>query len=253
LLTGVLRGELGYDGVIITDALDMGAISDGVGEPAGAVAALKAGADALCLGAVGGEGLYRRVREAVVAAVAAGELPLARLEQAADRVEALLDWIRAASPHSEPPSAADPGLTAARRAVQGRVPALSGPPVVVELRGATNLAVGEAFWGLAEPLRDAGRPPLSVWRLTDADTSTLDAVLTAAAGHPLVVVGRDVPRQAWQRQAWTSFQRHRPDAVLVEIGLPRPGELPGEQILVGGAGRPNLRAAAELLAAGPQR
>ena len=252
LLTGVLRGELGYDGVIVTDALDMGAIRDGVGEAAGAVAALRAGADALCLGAVGGEGLYRRVRNAILAAVAAGELSPGRLEQAAGRVEALLAWVRNA-PAGGPTVMAtlDPGLAAARRAAAGRGPALAAPPVLVELRGTPNLAVGEAHWDLTEPLRALGRGPVSVWRLTDDEPTRLKSVLAAAAHHPLVVVGRDVPRQPWQWAAWEVLRRHRPDAVLVELGLPRPDALPSDRLVfVGGAGRPNLWVAAELLVNG---
>jgi beta-N-acetylhexosaminidase len=247
LLTGVLREELGYDGVIVTDALDMGAIRDSVGEPAGAVAALRAGADALCLGAVGGEGLYLRVREAILAAVAAGELSLARLEEAAARVEALLSWIGSA-PDDSFRSGSDPGLEAARRAARGHGAALAAPPVVVELRATPNLAVGEAYWDLAEPLRALGRDPVAVLRLTDDEPGRLSAVLDAAHGHPLVVVGRDVPREPWQRAAWRVLSRHRPDAVLVELGLPRPDVLTGERlVLVGGAARPNLQVAAEIL------
>ena len=50
ILTGLLREELGFDGVIVTDALDMAGASGGRGIPAAAVAALAAGADLLCIG-----------------------------------------------------------------------------------------------------------------------------------------------------------------------------------------------------------
>ena len=50
-LTGLMRDELGFDGLVITDALEMGAVADTVGMEEGAVLALVAGADALCLGA----------------------------------------------------------------------------------------------------------------------------------------------------------------------------------------------------------
>ncbi|MFI5954708.1 glycoside hydrolase family 3 protein [Cryptosporangium sp. NPDC051539] len=259
LLTDVLRGELGYDGVVVTDALDMGAIRDSVGEPAGAVAALAAGADALCLGAVGGEGLYRRVRAAIVAAVDDGSLARARLEQAADRVEALRQRIRAGGgvpadpvPWHSPHSDTGPSLEAARRAVrsEGLRGPLSAPPVVVELRGSPNLAVGEAYWDLAGPLEARGSAPRAVHRLSDADPHAIDAVLAAARGVPLVVVGRDVARDTWQRAAWETLRGARPDSVLVELGLPRPDVLTeGQRVFVGGAGRPNLQVAAEQLTA----
>ncbi|MFG1924150.1 glycoside hydrolase family 3 protein [Cryptosporangium sp. NPDC048952] len=268
MLTDILRGELGYQGVIVTDALDMGAIKNGVGLGAGAVAALRAGADALCLGAIGGEGLYQEVRSAVLAAVDDGALPLRRLEEAAERVEALLTWVRnapppqpgpagraaagagglaAAAPGAASPDAFDPGMEAARRAA--RVfgdPVVSGPPVIVELRATPNLAVGEAYWDLAAPLAERGLAPRAVHRLTDA--TSLSEVLTAVEGQPLVVVGRDVPRHPWQQKAWHVLSGRCPDAVLVELGLPCPDVLTtGQRVFVGGAGRPNLQVAAELL------
>ncbi len=49
ILTGLLREELGFDGVIITDALGMAAIGDGEASAEGAVRSLAAGADLLCL------------------------------------------------------------------------------------------------------------------------------------------------------------------------------------------------------------
>ncbi len=49
-LTGLLRGELGYDGVIITDDLQMRAITDHYGLEQAAILALRAGADLLLIG-----------------------------------------------------------------------------------------------------------------------------------------------------------------------------------------------------------
>ncbi len=49
LLTDILRGEMEYDGVIITDALNMGAISTYYGADEAAVMALRAGCDMLLM------------------------------------------------------------------------------------------------------------------------------------------------------------------------------------------------------------
>jgi hypothetical protein len=60
-----------------------------------------------------------------------------------------------------------------------------------------------------------------------------------------------VYRHAWQRQALARVRAAVPDAVLVDLGLPRPDDLgEGPFVLVGGAARPNLRAAAAALAGG---
>ena len=66
-----LREELSFDGLVVSDALDMRAIAGTIGVEDGAVRALAAGVDALCLGpAVGPEGVAA-VRDAIVAAVEA--------------------------------------------------------------------------------------------------------------------------------------------------------------------------------------
>jgi len=45
VMTDYARGELGFDGVIITDALDMGAITQGAGQIVDVIAAVRAGVD----------------------------------------------------------------------------------------------------------------------------------------------------------------------------------------------------------------
>ena len=87
-LTGLLRGELGFTGVIVSDALEMRATRDMFGIPRAAVLAVAAGTDLLCLGRDSSESDYLAVRETLVAAVRDGALDGARLEEAADRVRA---------------------------------------------------------------------------------------------------------------------------------------------------------------------
>jgi beta-N-acetylhexosaminidase len=81
--TGLLRDQLGYQGVAITDDLGAGAVRSGYSVPKAAVAALAAGADLVQIDAPKDQ---TGVQAAIVAAVANGELPEARLEQAAARV-----------------------------------------------------------------------------------------------------------------------------------------------------------------------
>lgn len=79
-----LREELGFGGVAITDSLGMGAVA---GTPALAVKALEAGADLLLMPAD-----TRRAHASVTAALDAGTLDRARVEEAAARVVALQRW-----------------------------------------------------------------------------------------------------------------------------------------------------------------
>lgn len=87
ILRGLLREELGFEGVIATDCLEMDAIARGVGTSAGAVAALLAGADLLVVSHR--LDVARAAAEAVAAAVADGTLARGQLEAAAARVRAL--------------------------------------------------------------------------------------------------------------------------------------------------------------------
>ena len=88
VLEGVLRGRMGFDGVIFTDSLGMGAVADTYGTSEAAVMALSAGADVLLIGADAGRPAKDRLdaMDAVVAAVASGRVPAARLNAAALRV-----------------------------------------------------------------------------------------------------------------------------------------------------------------------
>jgi beta-N-acetylhexosaminidase len=79
----MLKGKLGFDGVVLTDDLLMGAL-DGQSSPGEkAVEALAAGADLLML-SDGGEALG--VRSALVSAISSGRIPESRLDDAVLRV-----------------------------------------------------------------------------------------------------------------------------------------------------------------------
>jgi beta-N-acetylhexosaminidase len=84
ILTGLLRLELGYDGVVITDCLEMDAIAKTIGSPRGAVEALKSGADiALVCHTLETQ---RATVQAIKEAIASGELSEERLNEAVSRV-----------------------------------------------------------------------------------------------------------------------------------------------------------------------
>ncbi len=79
--TGLLRGELGFDGVIVSDALEMRAVSEPYGLAGAAVLAVAAGTDLLCFGRDQDEQTYLAVRGALVTAVRSGRIPASRLRR----------------------------------------------------------------------------------------------------------------------------------------------------------------------------
>lgn len=81
VLTGLLRERLGFDGVIITDAFTMKAISDHFGEQEAAVQAVKAGADIVLMPQEVG-----KTSAALVNAVKRGEISEKRINQSVKRI-----------------------------------------------------------------------------------------------------------------------------------------------------------------------
>ncbi len=95
VLEGVLRGQMRFKGLIVSDSLGMGALSKGVGTVRAAVLAAKAGADVLLFGADIGHEPAEQVEafQALLDAARSGELPQARVDQAVERIlEAKQDY-----------------------------------------------------------------------------------------------------------------------------------------------------------------
>jgi beta-N-acetylhexosaminidase len=214
---GLLRHQMGYGGVVISDALDMAGASAGRGVPAAAVLSLTAGADLLCLGADKDPALVRAVQAAVVEAVRSGRLAEERLVEAGDRIAGLR--------RGAPPAAGllDDGrqLAGARRAlsVEGELPDLRGAEVVTVATPA-NIAIGEVPWGLAPDRVVAPGEPV-------------------AGDRPVVLQVRDAHR--------------RPEvgldgaAVVVEWGWPGPYGATPPRICARGWSRPAGAAVREVL------
>lgn len=259
ILDDLLRQELGFDGLIVTDAIEMGAVADRYGIDGATVRAVVAGADAVC---VGGESAEEATVEvlagALVDAAAAGDLTEERLVEAAERVRAFADW-SAGLGQAAPVNAVsgDIGFVAARRAirltgpVQDALP-LAAPPHVVELVPSTNLAIGkETPWGLAVPLGERLPGTTSVrvhHQQWETRTATLEgSVLAPASGRPLVVVVRDASRHTWMGRALADLLSARPDAIVVEMGLPGAAVPAAVHIFTHGATAALGVAAAEVL------
>lgn len=204
----VLRGDLGFDGVVVSDALDMAGASAETGIPEAAVRALLAGVDLLCLGSATGEDRYTEVRDAVVRAVESGRLPRERVGEAAERVRSL------AADCSRPPralDASDPPLDRARVATAFRRSDTavrwlggSGPVAVVQVGSVANPAVGEVSWG-----------PAGLGAALDEDE--------VPAGARVAVVAREVGPDHPARAVVERLRSAGHDTLLVECGWPRGG------------------------------
>ncbi|MFJ2887912.1 glycoside hydrolase family 3 protein [Streptomyces sp. NPDC087305] len=269
ILTDLLRGRLGYDGLIVTDGMEMQAIAATYGIERGSVLAIAAGADAICVGGgLADDETVRRLRDALVGAVRSGELPEERLAEAAERVRGLARWAASASSSeagansgsgsaSAPAQAAtadvtrvDIGLVAARRALavtgaEDFTP-LTEPPYVALLTPVANIAVGnETPWGVAAELQRR-LPGTETAGFTGADAGR--EILAAAGARRVVVVVRDEHRHPWMASALDTLLAARPDTVVVEMGVPQAPPRGALHIATHGAARVCGHAAAEVIA-----
>jgi beta-N-acetylhexosaminidase len=91
IMSGLLRDELGFAGVSITDALDMRALAQGPNQILDVLAALRAGVDLLLTGP--DPEARARIESGLAHAAARGLLDEERLRAAAGRVAALRSWL----------------------------------------------------------------------------------------------------------------------------------------------------------------
>ncbi|MGW3035119.1 glycoside hydrolase family 3 protein [Streptomyces sp. NPDC001178] len=251
-LTELLRGELGYDGLIVTDGMEMQAIAGTYGIERGSVLAVAAGADAICVGGgLADDETVRRLRDALVSAVRAGELPEERLADAAERVRALARWTAAAAAaDTEHTPDTEVGLRAARRALRTTAAEpftpLTEPPYVAALTPVANIAVGdETPWGVAAELFRL-LPGTETGTFAGEDAAR--TALAAAGSRRIVAVVRDEHRHPWMTSALDTLLSARPDTIVVEMGLPQATPRGALHIATHGAARVCGRAAAEVIA-----
>ncbi|QFR00242.1 glycoside hydrolase family 3 protein [Streptomyces phaeolivaceus] len=279
ILTDLLRGELGYDGLIVTDGMEMRAIAGTYGIEHGSVLALAAGADAICVGGgLADEETVLRLRDALVTAVRTGDLPEERLTDAANRVRALAKWTRSAAGgavdgagtrHEAPgetggtdgtdgtggADGADGtgggiGLVAARRALTTTFAGPYDPPAqplyVAAFTPVANIAVGdETPWGVGAEL---ARLLPGTETGTFAGDSAGASALAVAGSRRIVAVVRDEHRHPWMTTALDTLLATRPDTIVVEMGIPQSPPRGPLHIATHGAARVCGRAAAEVIA-----
>ena len=228
VLVDLLRGQLGFTGLVLSDGMEMGGITGAMSLADGCVRAVAAGIDLLCIGGgLADEGTVLDVVDALVEAVHDGRLDASRLTAAAHQVERAADMraqlraAAAATPTSGIRNAA--GVDAARRAIvlQGPPRQIEGEqaPTVLELAAPSNIAVGdETLTGIAAAV--ALRWPATHTLKVRTERELLDAVPPATDDRPLWICVRDPHRHDWMTSALAAVLAVRPDAVVIETGWP---------------------------------
>lgn len=81
IVTGILRDQLGYDGIVITDALNMSAVSDYYTSAEAAVNVIQAGCDMILM-----PDDFKEAYQGVIDAVGRGEISMERIEESLLRI-----------------------------------------------------------------------------------------------------------------------------------------------------------------------
>ena len=205
VLTGLLRDEMGFDGVIFTDCLEMAAIASGVGVVAGAVQALQAGADLILVSHT--HALQQATVLALQEQITSGILSRERVQQSLARIArlkqsaAVRNW---AAPF-EPQQLQTPEALALAASVQAKALqvseqfqavdlSLSLLLITVEVQTRTEIdevALGKstAASGTLLPLLLAANCQVDELIVSPSPTEAeISALLLAAESYPQVIV-----------------------------------------------------------------
>jgi beta-N-acetylhexosaminidase len=193
ILTGLLREELGYDGVIVTDSLAMEGVREGYGDDRIPVLALQAGIDMLLM-PVDLDLAYN----AVLAAVAAGELHEARIDESVTRILGLKYRLGLyEDPYADPEDMAAivgaPAHLEAAQALSDRTTTLvhNDGTLPIPTDGGSLLVTG---WGetttnlLTAEFTKRGFSPTRVVTGLAPTQAQIDAAVAAANGKDFIVV-----------------------------------------------------------------
>jgi beta-N-acetylhexosaminidase len=196
---GFVRAEMGFDGLVITDALDMGALDQGPAQVVDIITMMRGGTDLLLC--MPDSALQERVRVAVERGVSRGLIPEDTRARSSGRIERLRRSLDTTKPDPSRSDHAELARELARRSVTvvrndaGLLPLRLEP-------GSRILSLEPSPTNVTPADTTASYPPLLASSLRahhpnvteivyphDPDVSDIRSALAAVADHDLVVVG----------------------------------------------------------------
>lgn len=212
ILQGLLRGELGFRGVIVSDALDMVGASGTIGIPSAAVRALAAGCDLLCIGTKNTAAQIEEILDRIAEALDSGELALDRLADATVRLRRLAEVLHAAGGSADPGVGSGPVSGGSANAGAGAGTGTGATATVSATPDADRVASSFAISAEAEQLLYGPG-----WVLLRVDTVPNNAigVVPWDPAPALAAAGVVLPEYAVSEESWTDAIGHIPEAASV--------------------------------------
>ncbi|WP_413450997.1 glycoside hydrolase family 3 N-terminal domain-containing protein [Georgenia phoenicis] len=264
VLTGLLREELGFDGLITTDALDMEALKELPDNPLTdgeiAVLAIQAGSDILLMSPD-----VPATFEAVNAAVESGDITRERLEESVTRI---LEWKVERGVWEEDPSVPVDEVmdvvgsaehTATAQEIADRsVTLLRNEGDLLPLDGDESVFV--TGWGqsgvpgLAQAFTDRGVETDHLYTANFPSAEQIAQAAEAAEGHDAIVLMTHTPANAAQTQSQRDLLAalQATDVPVVHVPVRNPYDVAWEnpapaQLVTYGYQRPSLQAVADVV------
>lgn len=224
-MNDILRGQLGFDGVIVTDALDMGAIGGLERIDTSAISAIRAGANLLCLSGIHDQSKLL----AEILALAETELTSQDLEKISISKQMMKGLRKSGSLASEPEQISTARIVSGFE-MFGNQKLDSGTTAVLSLGAEPTIAAGSVAWGLESSLTSLGRT------ITEFDTA-----------RNLIVQFRDAWRDEKVLDRLFMLRTTHPEAIFVDFGWPTETFVADNLIRTFGATRAHADAVAEYL------
>lgn len=202
-----LRGTLGFKGLVVTDALDMGAIGGPTMIHDSGFKALLAGADLLCFSGMGDQSQFVSSSfDYIKSALENDKLSLTGLEESGQRIAQWRSKIPVRITKDESINFKD---LIAGFEITGSVELEPGAVNLVEIGTKPTIAAGDVSWGMHRELRAVG---------IACDIHASDA--ESLATKRLVVAFRDAYRDAPLLATLRRLYERYPDAIFIDMGWP---------------------------------
>lgn len=236
VISGYLKGNLGYNGLVVTDALDMGALGGVKKIGLSARRAITAGADLLCFSGMFEQEEFvssslKLIREGIIAS----EIDLEYLTLNASRLN---EWTPPKAIGTSAPMPLSIDRIAQGFAVTGNTKLTAKNVHLIEMSAEPTIAAGYVAWGLRKSLTRAG---------IAVKLESSDAHFKEDETSQVVVTFRDAYRDSKLKSALEKINTNHPDAIFVDMGWPTPEFSPANIIRTYGSSALASDAAATLL------